>query len=482
MLKQKSVMARKFSSMPPSVRRYFVFLALVVATAAVSLLIYVLLEKRLLPEHVDHRRMKQPQDNFHFFQKFAADKNGDTNAMKIPETGLLGKLRQTVDQKIKSMENKTGITDIAKGPKRNNKITMEKISTVNNITLNYNVHLFYYPWYGSPETDGQYIHWNHQYIPHWRKEEAVKWPRGAHKPPEDIGSNFFPALGPYSSANPAVVDTHMKQIQSSGAGVVVVTWYPPDQGDDNGQPLDWLIPLLLDSAHRYGVKVAIHIEPYKGRSGETLKKNIKYIINTYGKHPGFYRREAGGKQLPVYYIYDSYQIDSSQWAEALKPGGEHSLRGTEYDGIFLGLYLAPEDEPKLLASGFDGFYTYFATNGFTKGSSWSNWKHMAKFAANNRLLFVPSVGPGYVDTRVRPWNAENTRKRLQGKYFRQSLQAAVDAGVKVVSVTSFNEWHEGTQLEPAVPKTIEGFRYEDYSPHAPDFYLRLLKEYVGQFS
>ncbi len=29
---------------------------------------------------------------------------------------------------------------------------------------NYNVHIFYYPWYGNPESDGQYIHWNHLYL------------------------------------------------------------------------------------------------------------------------------------------------------------------------------------------------------------------------------------------------------------------------------------------------------------------------------
>ena len=29
---------------------------------------------------------------------------------------------------------------------------------------NYNLHAFYYPWYGNPETDGQYLHWNHPYI------------------------------------------------------------------------------------------------------------------------------------------------------------------------------------------------------------------------------------------------------------------------------------------------------------------------------
>ena len=229
-------------------------------------------------------------------------------------------------------------------------------------------------------------------------------------------------------------------------------------------------------------QVAIHIEPYEDRSGQTLNQHVKYIIDSYGQHPGFYRRAVGGKQLPVFYIYDSYQIDPRLWAQALKPGGKHCLRGTQYDGVFLALYVGPEDERRLLASGFDGFYTYFAANGFTKGSSWSNWRKMATFATTHNLLFVPSVGPGYVDTRVRPWNVQTTRKRLQGQYFRQAFQAALDAHVKMVSVTSFNEWHEGSQVEPAVPKTVNGFKYEDYSPGGPDFYLQLLREYVGKFT
>lgn len=92
-----------------------------------------------------------------------------------------------------------------------------------------------------------------------------------------------------------------------------------------------------------------------------------------------------------------------------------------------------------MKGGFDGFYTYFASNDFTYGSSWKNWKSLSSFAkkyftyklhyslycniaCNNRilyfirtkrnhLLFVPSVGPGYIDTRVRPWNGKTTKER-----------------------------------------------------------------------
>ena len=37
-----------------------------------------------------------------------------------------------------------------------------------------------------------------------------------------------------------------------------------------------------------------------------------------------------------------------------------------------------------------------------------NWINL-DYAIKNSLLFIPSVGPGYVDTRVRPWNARNAR-------------------------------------------------------------------------
>ena len=82
----------------------------------------------------------------------------------------------------------------------------------------YNVHAFYYPWYGNPEKDGKYIHWNHEYMRHWNKNEASKWKSGEHQPPDDIGANFYPLLGAYSSSDPAVVDQHMAMMQYAKIG------------------------------------------------------------------------------------------------------------------------------------------------------------------------------------------------------------------------------------------------------------------------
>ena len=31
------------------------------------------------------------------------------------------------------------------------------------------VHAFFYLWYGTPEVDGHYMHWDHEVLPHWEE-------------------------------------------------------------------------------------------------------------------------------------------------------------------------------------------------------------------------------------------------------------------------------------------------------------------------
>lgn len=184
-------MARGFKPMPPSVRRYLMFLFIVCVTSVVSVIIYFLSERDLL-----HVRKGQ-------------------NSAKLFEE----RPSQNLELTSKLQEAATLKTD----NRRDDKLTGSKlVESSKDSALNYNVHLFYYPWYGNPETDGRYVHWNHQNLPHWRKEEMRKWPLGVHVPPDDIGANFYPALGPYSSADPDTVDKHMAQVQSSGAGERIV--------------------------------------------------------------------------------------------------------------------------------------------------------------------------------------------------------------------------------------------------------------------
>uniref|UniRef100_A0A914E9G6 Glycoprotein endo-alpha-1,2-mannosidase n=1 Tax=Acrobeloides nanus TaxID=290746 RepID=A0A914E9G6_9BILA len=350
------------------------------------------------------------------------------------------------------------------------------------------IHIFYYPWYGNPEFDQKYIHWNHAYLKNWDKSDKAKYPEGNHKPPEDIGSVYYPQLGPYSSKNPAVIDKHMKWISSAGIDVVVVSWYPEGLADDNGDDWGPIIPLLLNATEKYKMKMTLHLEPYAKQTAETVRRDIEYIVDKYGSHPAFYRTSRknatkGQKELPLLYAYDSYRIPVDEWTKLTSPNGSLSIRNTTFDVLLIGLYVQMEDRFKLKKAGFDGLYTYFAADGFSHGSTMSNWPSLSAYCAKNDLLFIPSVGPGYDDTRVRPWNAKNTKERNGGNYYREHFEMAHSAKADIVSITSFNEWHEGTQIEPAIPFKDENgteFVYKQYEKGAEQ-YLEITLEMIKAY-
>ncbi|XP_055512042.1 glycoprotein endo-alpha-1,2-mannosidase-like protein [Leucoraja erinacea] len=348
---------------------------------------------------------------------------------------------------------------------------------------NRDLHIFYYSWYGNPPHDGSFLHWDHPLVPHWDPKVAAGYPRGRHSPPDDIGSSFYPQLGAYSSRDPQLIEGHMKQLQAAAVGVLVLSWYPSGLEDDYSDPVDDLVPAILDAAERYSLKVAFHILPYTGRNERSLYENVKYIVDKYGDHSAFYNyRTSTGRLLPMFYIYDSYLTLPAAWANLLTPSGSSSIRNTQYDGIFIGLLVEEKHKQDILESGFDGLYTYFASNGFSFGSSHQNWKTIKTFCDSNNLMFIPSVGPGYIDTRIRPWNNHNTRNRVSGKYYETALHAALTVRPEIISITSFNEWHEGTQIEKAMPKKIAQYTYLDYQPHEPNLYLELTQKWAEHFS
>ncbi|KAK6636794.1 hypothetical protein RUM43_010457 [Polyplax serrata] len=350
------------------------------------------------------------------------------------------------------------------------------------VPVNKNIHIFYYAWYENEAVDGAWQHWNHEYLKNWRQNDKKVYPTGRHKPPDDIGSNFYPKLGCYSSRDQNVLNTHMRQIRDVGVGVLIVSWYPPGMSDGPSKSSDTVFRQLLDTAEKFQLKVSPHVEPYVGRNPLNFLQHLKYFTKTYGSHPALYRMKRRNRNLIVYYVYDSYRTPAFAWKELLATNGNISVRGTEEDGIFLGLLVDASHKVEIKRARFDGFYTYFATNGFSYGSTWKNWKTLAAMARQQDLIFVPSVGPGYVDTRIRPWNSANTRHRRHGKYYEVGWRTALSADVQHISITSFNEWHEGTQIEPAVRKTIQNYSYLDYEPEGPDFYMNLTKFWVNTYT
>lgn len=333
------------------------------------------------------------------------------------------------------------------------------------------VHAFFYLWYGNPETDGRYLHWNHEILPHWDPKVRERYPYGMpFRPPEEIHSGFYPQRGCYSSRDRGTLKAQLKELVDHGVGAVVASWWGPEfragTSDTQGVSTDSAILDLVAAAEEVsGMYVAFHLEPYPGRSAETVREDVKYLLDRVGSSPALLRLH--GK--PFFYVYDSYHISSTEWASILANESKLTVRGTLYDGIFIALFLNKGDGENVIDGHFDGFYTYFASEAVSYGSKHSNWKALAALAKETGKLFAASVGPGYNDTRIRPWNAVTTVDREGGRTYDRAWSAATEAGADIVSITSYNEWGEGTQIEPAIEK--EGYSYYGKGNSDPDLYL-----------
>ena len=267
------------------------------------------------------------------------------------------------------------------------------------------VSAFYYPWFATSVQDGSYAH----------------WAQDGHDPPNDIASVYYPALGVYSSDNPTVLDEQMLEIKRAGIGQIAVSWW------GKGSPEDQRLPGVIAAAKLRGIDVAVHIEPYSGRSVASVVDDIAYL------------RPLG---ITTFYVYQAFTLPPAQWApanDALHAEGITTFAETALVG-------------QAVTGHFSGIYTYDIV-------TWNGAKfaRLCGEAHAHGLLCAPSVGPGY-DAR-RATGDPHVKPRLGGRTYDSMWQAAISAGADEVTITSFNEWQEGTQIEPASPPA----RHGDYS-------------------
>ncbi len=272
------------------------------------------------------------------------------------------------------------------------------------------VSAFYYPWYGTSAVDGSYRHWS----------------QNGHVPPDDIASAYYPARGLYSSSDRLVIGQQMAEIRSAGIDEIIVSWW------GRGSAEDARLALVVSAARADGIAVAAHLEPYAGRSVASTLADVAYL-RLYG--------------IRSFYVYRALDLPIADWAAAqpaLHAGGSMLFAQTSLVGA-------------AAAAGFDGIYTYdIVTYGGNK------FARLCSEARARHLICAPSVGPGY-DAR-RGSGDLAVKHRRHGATYDAMWRAAITAHADRVTITSYNEWHEGTQIEPAATATWHGrYRYFTYN-------------------
>lgn len=326
--------------------------------------------------------------------------------------------------------------------------------------VSYKVAAFYYPWYGNPDIDGKWVHWT----------------QNNHLPPEDISSDYYPMLGAYSSNDRSVVAQHMEWLRQAGVGVIISSWWGQDSREDRA------VPLLLEIAERYGIKVAFHIEPYNGRTAESIVSDVEYLYEQYGASPAFFRSNATSrysqdeKSKGMFFVWsiartgEGTELPTNYWQQASDQ--IHALP----EGALIIAH--SKDAAWIGDSHFDGLYNY--TTLHLEESGGFDWAR----SLPPDTLYIPSVLPGFSARRV-GYPERTFVDRQDGKTYNDQWTSALGTGIQpeMVTITSFNEWHEGSIIEPPAIGVNDGkgYTYADFGALPPEGYLELTREWVDKY-
>jgi len=359
----------------------------------------------------------------------------------------------------------------------------------------------YYAWY---ET-APYRHWN----------------ESGRQPPLDVASNYMPKLGPYDSQSMAVMEQHARWIAELGIGAIDVSWWGP------GSRSDQAVPRLMDVMAAHDIRVTFHLEPYTDDRTGVYVRDILYLLDEYGERRGWdaflLLEHADGTLGPalksfrtilppqvvdchgsVHQVAD-YTADADWRRETDRV---RTILQSDFSRVLL---LADSlDMGRTRASGFDGVAVF---DNFVPPGSWAG--HAAAARAHG-LLHSFNINPGYDGIVLRDvppgscyrpprfepagpavrWSDVTAREEAMRRSMARidesldttlHLQAApastnAQAGVFVVYLNSFNEWHEGHQFEPmkdASDLTASERRFGYHNPRQGDVRFRHLQQQLA---
>jgi hypothetical protein len=323
----------------------------------------------------------------------------------------------------------------------------------------------YMPWFEAPPVSKNYgWHWHMGYTDPFQTDA-----RGY----AQIATHYYPLTGPYDSTDKDILEYQTLLMKIAGIDGVIIDWYGV------GPVLDYPVvhkasQALFAQVKKAGLKFAVCYEDQSvgkmvearaipiDQSIAAAKESLSWAMANWMKDPAYLTLAdrpllldfgpqyaklvmpsawdqvfAGMAPKPFFDTLDSHMESTADGSFAWPPmylSGGGTLTPTALADYLNEFYRKQADNSHLVTSAFPGFYDYYSD------------AHVAK-------------SYGYLDD-------------LGGEILRLTLEAAAKARPDVVQLVTWNDYGEGTIIEPTVQKgyrdleTVQDFR-RSYEPAFP---------------
>ncbi len=334
----------------------------------------------------------------------------------------------------------------------------------------YTVVAYYYPWYGGTEN------------PHW-----------------PLGVAHQPWIGYYYSGSPSVVKQQIDLATKYGVDSFSVSWTGIDSAGEKRFKTGFLkapnlhqvtFSIVYETLIRLGERGgAVRFDFNDPSTRQKFLSDMVYLARTYFGHPSYFKIQ--GRPVINFYLARGFYGEFPSVLDEAR----QQMRALGWNPYFVGdsLYYGKND--LYLASQFDAATSY---NLYSAALSEQGIRTTGELALSLRPLFwnfqyqlrdmmiegkkstvdfQPCVLPQF-DVRIRKGTdtALLAQSKDEVKQMFLTAREILDAktGPKVVWITSWNEWHEGTAIEP----TVAGGRKYPGGNYGYDF-LEALSEVFG---
>jgi len=295
----------------------------------------------------------------------------------------------------------------------------------------YLIGAYYYPWYGSNRR-------------HWQG-----------------GYTGTPLLGEYDSASQEVINQHIDWASGHGIDFFALSWWGPDSPENaviqnafvkSDLIGDMRFAILYESIGRLN-HIGRKIDLNDPTNRQILLDDLTFIQKTYWKHPQYLR--INGK--PVIFLYFTRGF-TGDVAGALKAARD-KLKEAGDDVYIIGDEVFWNTSYPMESAhwgGLDAVTTYLMYD-FVPDSALNftsrvhiEYRQWNKRARQMGVSFIPNILPGFNDNAAFP---QGKRPPLDKTTDLFQLQvdmafAQLDPGINMLMITSWNEWHEFTTIEP----------------------------------
>ena len=286
----------------------------------------------------------------------------------------------------------------------------------------------YMPWYSAkPFSDQWGWHWT---MNHFDPEKELNGQR-------QIASKYQPLIGPYDSGDPHVLEYHLLLMRLAGIDGVIVDWYGLTDYRDYAV-LHRNTTRLLQQCERLKMKFVICyedqtipalVEGQRIASGDRVSHAIQEIdwLGKYWFKSGSYVKLDG---KPVLLSFGHSGLNSAEWAQCLS-------------GLASPVAYFSQDVRRDRAIGGFGWPApkvgLIQVDRFRKEAA--RWPEAipAAFPRFDDIYREANVGEGY------PQLPDDS-----GRTFVSTLSKALEARSRMIQIATWNDWGEGTQIEPSV--------------------------------